>query len=347
MAGRRSTSERRACAAASTASTSPPTARPRWSATTRPAARSPAARAGSKRGKLQLQLYILAARERLGLDPVGGLYTALGARDDRRPRGNRDSRTTPGSGSLRDQGARRPLRRRGVRRRARRARARRRRRRRQRCARAGSTATRSAAAVPRYCTLPADLPARARARARGRDRRDGQRRAPATETAALSEFAPTAEQRAAIDARDRDVFCEAGAGTGKTRVLVDRYCDAVEHDELGIEAILAFTFTERAAAELRSRVRRELARRSRSGARARRQTSSPTRLARASRETERAWVTTIHGFCRRLLAAHPAAAGIDPRFRVLAESEASRLRRRGPRRCAGRGRRAPIRARSR
>lgn len=39
------------------------------------------------RGKLQLQLYILAARERLGLNPVGGLYTALGARNDRRPRG--------------------------------------------------------------------------------------------------------------------------------------------------------------------------------------------------------------------------------------------------------------------
>ena len=40
-----------------------------------------------RRGKLQLQLYVLAARERLGLNPVGGLYTALGAYDDRRPRG--------------------------------------------------------------------------------------------------------------------------------------------------------------------------------------------------------------------------------------------------------------------
>ena len=39
-------------------------------------------------------------------------------------------------------------------------------------------------------------------------------------------------------------------------------------------------------------------------------------------------MTTIHGFCRRLLAAHPIAAGIDPRFRVLDESEATRLRRR-------------------
>jgi ATP-dependent helicase/nuclease subunit A len=51
-------------------------------------------------------------------------------------------------------------------------------------------------------------------------------------------------------------------------------------------------------------------------------------LGRAARDTERAWVTTIHGFCRRLLAGHPAAAGIDPHFRVLDEIEASRLRRR-------------------
>ena len=50
--------------------------------------REVAGRSGwESRGKLQLQLYILAARERLGLDPIGGLYTALGARNDRRPRG--------------------------------------------------------------------------------------------------------------------------------------------------------------------------------------------------------------------------------------------------------------------
>ncbi len=63
--------------------------------------------------------------------------------------------------------------------------------------------------------------------------------------------APTPEQQAAIDSRDRDVFLEAGAGTGKTRVLVERYCEAVCADGVEVEAILAFTFTERAAAELR------------------------------------------------------------------------------------------------
>ena len=137
----------------------------------------------------------------------------------------------------------------------------------------------------------------------------------------------TDEQEAAIGARDHDVFCEAGAGTGKTRVLVERYCDAVELDEVGPEAILAFTFTERAAAELRTRIRRELGGRA-AVARERDDRELSIRLGRAARDTERAWVTTIHGFCRRLLAGHPAAAGIDPRFRVLDESEAARLRRR-------------------
>ena len=136
---------------------------------------------------------------------------------------------------------------------------------------------------------------------------------------------PTPEQEAAIEDRDRDVFCEAGAGTGKTRVLVERYCAAVIEDDAAPDEILAFTFTERAAAELRTRIRRELARRA-AAAGGRGDGDLATRLARAARDTERAWVTTIHGFCRRLLAGHPAAAGIDPHFRVLEESEASRLR---------------------
>ena len=57
----------------------------------------------------------------------------------------------------------------------------------------------------------------------------------------------TNEQAAAIGTRERDVFCEAGAGSGKTRVLVRRYCDALTEDGVGIDEILAFTFTERAA----------------------------------------------------------------------------------------------------
>jgi ATP-dependent helicase/nuclease subunit A len=132
----------------------------------------------------------------------------------------------------------------------------------------------------------------------------------------------TPEQRRAISSRGIDVLLEAGAGTGKTRVLVERYCDAVEED--GIDAILAFTFTERAAGELRHRIREELRRRA-TEAKAEGVTERARLLAELATESERAWISTIHGFCRRLLAAHPVALGLDPRFRVLDELEAERV----------------------
>jgi ATP-dependent helicase/nuclease subunit A len=134
----------------------------------------------------------------------------------------------------------------------------------------------------------------------------------------MSERAPTPEQAAAIEAGGHDVFLEAGAGTGKTGVMVDRYCRLVCELELAPDAVLAFTFTDKAATELRQRIRAALARRAAAGSR------RATELLPA---IGGAWVTTIHGFCNRLLAAHPVAAGIGPRFRVLDEPEAERAAR--------------------
>ncbi len=135
----------------------------------------------------------------------------------------------------------------------------------------------------------------------------------------------TPEQARAVGRRDIDVFCEAGAGTGKTSVLVDRFVAAVCEDEVGMGDILAFTFTERAADQLRGRVRGALRARAREAG-AEGDERGRLELERLARDTEAAWISTIHGFCRRLLAAHPVAAGIDPRFRVLDEGESSRLR---------------------
>ncbi|MDP9228685.1 MAG: UvrD-helicase domain-containing protein, partial [Actinomycetota bacterium] len=118
----------------------------------------------------------------------------------------------------------------------------------------------------------------------------------------------------------RDVFLRAGAGTGKTTVLVDRFCSAALDPELGVERVLAFTFTERAADQLRRRVRAELARLA-----AEASGEGLERLREAIEATERAWISTIHGFCRRVLASNPAAAGLDPRFRVCDDPEADRL----------------------
>ncbi|MFN8162731.1 MAG: UvrD-helicase domain-containing protein [Solirubrobacterales bacterium] len=134
----------------------------------------------------------------------------------------------------------------------------------------------------------------------------------------MSERTATPEQAAAIAASGLDVLLEAGAGTGKTGVMVDRYCRLVCDAGVSPDAILAFTFTDKAAAELRQRIRAELARRAGQGS---------ERAAELLTGIGGAWVTTIHGFCNRVLAAHPVAAGIDPGFRVLDAPESARAAR--------------------
>lgn len=121
----------------------------------------------------------------------------------------------------------------------------------------------------------------------------------------------TAEQSAAIRDRSGSLLLEANAGSGKTSVLVERFVRSVLDDGVPPARILAITFTDRAAGELRARVRErfvELGRRD------------------EARETESAWVSTIHGFCARLLRAHAIAAGLDPAFGVLDEAAARVLR---------------------
>ena len=134
----------------------------------------------------------------------------------------------------------------------------------------------------------------------------------------MSGRAPTPEQAAAIAVKGRDVLLEAGAGTGKTGVMVDRYCRLVCEQGVAPDAILAFTFTDKAAAELRQRIRSELARRAEAGS---------ERARELLPVLGGAWVTTIHGFCNRLLGSHPVAAGVDPGFRVLDAPEAERVAR--------------------
>lgn len=116
---------------------------------------------------------------------------------------------------------------------------------------------------------------------------------------------PNEQQAAAIDARGQ-VFVSAGAGTGKTTVLVERFAEAVCERGIDVESMLVITYTERAAGELRGRIRVRLHELGRHD------------LARA---LDGAWISTIHGFCMRLLKAHPFAAGLDPRFRVLDDSQ--------------------------
>jgi ATP-dependent helicase/nuclease subunit A len=108
-----------------------------------------------------------------------------------------------------------------------------------------------------------------------------------------------------------EVFVSAGAGTGKTAVLVERVVRAVCDRGIDVDSILVITYTRRAAGELRTRIRAALAERDRHD---------------LARELDGAWISTIHGFCARLLRAYPLAAGLDPRFRELDEAQGAVLR---------------------
>ncbi|MBJ7332580.1 MAG: UvrD-helicase domain-containing protein [Solirubrobacteraceae bacterium] len=121
----------------------------------------------------------------------------------------------------------------------------------------------------------------------------------------------TEEQADAVRRRSGPLLLAANAGSGKTSVLVERFVRTVAEDGIAPESILAITFTEKAAGELRSRVRERL-------------------LERGDRESaraiERAWISTVHAFCLRLLRAHAVTAGLDPDFQILDESTARDLR---------------------
>jgi ATP-dependent helicase/nuclease subunit A len=131
------------------------------------------------------------------------------------------------------------------------------------------------------------------------------------------ELEPNVE-RGAILSFETDLVVAAGAGSGKTRALVDLYIEILEKPELvglddgeiGPGRILCLTFTERAAREIQARIRRRVDR--------------PAWL----RELETAPILTFHAWCARLLRDYPMEVGVDPRFSVMTEEMAVDLLRR-------------------
>ncbi len=111
--------------------------------------------------------------------------------------------------------------------------------------------------------------------------------------------------------RGRNLLVSAGAGTGKTTVLVERFLSMVLSGEARVSEVLALTFTDKAATEMKSRILK--------------------RLSEAGREAEKralesASISTFHAFASKILKEHPLEAGVDPGFRVLEEEEADLFR---------------------
>ncbi|HVM15583.1 MAG TPA: UvrD-helicase domain-containing protein [Egibacteraceae bacterium] len=114
-------------------------------------------------------------------------------------------------------------------------------------------------------------------------------------------------------ALDETLFVEAGADSGKTRSLVERVV-ALVHDDIPMRNIAAITFTEKAAAELRDRIRRAL-----EDERAAADAPLRTRLQAALHEVDAAAVSTLHAFAQRILSEHPIEARLPPNVAVLDE----------------------------
>jgi ATP-dependent helicase/nuclease subunit A len=116
--------------------------------------------------------------------------------------------------------------------------------------------------------------------------------------------------------RDLDtcLFVEAGAGTGKTTSMVDRITALVATGRGSAETLVAITFTEAAAGELRSRVRDSL---ETAAMAPERSETERERCGRAAERLDLAVISTIHSFAAELLRAYPLEAGCPPRLDIL------------------------------
>ncbi|MCU1262588.1 MAG: helicase/exodeoxyribonuclease subunit [Bryobacterales bacterium] len=116
----------------------------------------------------------------------------------------------------------------------------------------------------------------------------------------------TPKQLEAIDIAQlgRDACIVAGPGSGKTTVLVERYRRLVTESGIAPHAILAITFTEKAASNMKTRLGQD---------------------AELKPLLENAWVSTVHGFCLRLVRENAIAAGVDPGVSILQEGQGALL----------------------
>src|SRR5215213_6006166 len=128
------------------------------------------------------------------------------------------------------------------------------------------------------------------------------------------------EQAEAAYQIDKHISVTAVPGSGKTTVLVERYLHILREQSLSIDQIVAITFTNRAANEMRERLRKEL----------------NLIVDTATGDERRRWlnykrtldgavITTIHGFCARLLREFPIEARVDPQFLLLDEHRAAMM----------------------
>ena len=123
----------------------------------------------------------------------------------------------------------------------------------------------------------------------------------------------TLRQGLAITTHNQSMVVTAGAGTGKTYVLVQKYIDLLKTRPVTVPQILALTFTDKAAAEMKERIRAGILR------------EKGPQWEKAAEDFMVAPVQTFHSFCAQVLREFPIEAGLEPGFVVLDEQQVSRI----------------------
>ena len=131
----------------------------------------------------------------------------------------------------------------------------------------------------------------------------------------------TEAQRRAIETRDKNILVAAAAGSGKTRVLVDRIIQQILDGSCDIEKMLVVTFTNAAATEMRERIEKELARELERELQAGHGRSRAGHIERQMVMLTGASICTFHAFCQQIIRAHIESLDIDPQFRLAGDQE--------------------------
>lgn len=127
-------------------------------------------------------------------------------------------------------------------------------------------------------------------------------------------FPLTEEQKRIVDDRGGELLVSAAAGSGKTRVLVERLMDRVTREGLDLDQFLVITYTKAAAGELRARIAQELSARLA-------EAPNDRHLRRQTALVYQAQISTIHAFCAALLRESGHLLDLDPDFRLCDEGE--------------------------
>ncbi|MDZ7673366.1 MAG: UvrD-helicase domain-containing protein [Halanaerobiales bacterium] len=137
----------------------------------------------------------------------------------------------------------------------------------------------------------------------------------------MGNFNYTDEQEKAIMDLENDIILGAGAGSGKTRVLVSRFINLLKQKKAQVDQIMALTFTKKAAAEMQERIRKEIIKEEENS----KDFNDKKYWHEQKINLNKSMISTFHSFAANILRQYPVISNLDPEFQVLEETEASEL----------------------